>query len=210
LYLFGEKELTQKNIIKTKPWKKLEFKSNNKHINTISGLPEYATMATNTLFASNFDTKDTPENQRSIKENTFLNDFNEIRKNRKVNDPEYLNDIADFLTNNETVVASYIENILQSQLDKIFLIWHPDGNFALDEFTASELKIVKSNGRKLNIYVDGSHVRIGIFTDNGYGTHQFTSNEKMTGFTMNFHSKRASDFTCRKIVDVEKFVKNNT
>jgi hypothetical protein len=179
LYAFTENELNQPQdtfLVKSNLWKKLEFKSyQNKK--TIAGLSNYLSKSPLTLF----DTVNSTFGKEFLKH--FKNkNINWIRTN--VNGNEYF--------------AKAIENILQGQKNKIYIIWNVnDEKIYLDEFPDNELKIKRENGIP-KIDLDEEQLKKGIIriratTVNDVYTHQITYSKKLTGDDLEINPEEESD-----------------
>lgn len=135
LYAFTEEELNKPQdffLVKANLWKKLEFKSN-KTARRIFDLSNYLSKSSLTLF-------DTVNSTFGKVLNEKLQD---ISKNK-----EWLRENI-----NSDYFANAIENILQGQKDKIYIIWNvEDEKIYLDEFKEEELIIQRDkNGPKLRL-----------------------------------------------------------
>jgi hypothetical protein len=137
LYSFTKEELNEPQdtfLVKKNLWKKLEFKSNGKAIN-ISGLSNYLSKSPITLF----DTVN----------KTFGNEFLEYTQNII----PYKKWLKQHINYNEYFTKA-VENILQGQKDKIYIIWNVEAKkIYLDNFLDNELKINRIND-KPQIYLD--------------------------------------------------------
>ena len=137
LYSFTEDELNEPQdtfLVKKNLWKKLEFKSNGIAKN-ISGLSNYLSKSPITLF----DTIN----------KTFGNEFIKFTQNISLHKKW----LKQHVNNNEYFTKA-IENILQGQRDKIYIIWNVQAKkIYLDNFLDDELKINRIND-KPQIYLD--------------------------------------------------------
>ena len=137
LYSFTEDELNEpqdKFLVKKNLWKKLEFKSNGIAKN-ICGLSNYLQKAPKELF----DTVN----------KTFGKEFIKFTQNIILHKKWLRAHI-----NNDEYFTSAIENILQGQKDKIYIIWNvKEQKIYLDNFLDDELKINRVDD-KPQIYLD--------------------------------------------------------
>ena len=137
LYSFTEDELNEPQntfLVKKNLWLKLEFKSYDKAKN-ISDLTNYLEKRPNTLF----DTVN----------KTFGKEFLKMTQNIVLHKKW----LKQHINNNEYFTKA-IENILQGQRDKIYIIWNVEAKkIYLDNFLDDELKINRIND-KPQIYLD--------------------------------------------------------
>jgi len=145
LYSFTEDELNEQQdefLVKKNLWKKLEFKSNAK-AETISDLAMYLSKTPITLF----DTVN----------GTFGNEFIKMTQNIILHKKWLKKHI-----NNNEYFTQAIENILQGQKDKIYIIWNVrDQKIYLDNFLDNELKINRDTNNKPQIYLDEEKLNNG-------------------------------------------------
>lgn len=125
LYAFTEEELNKPQdsfLVKANLWKKLEFKSN-QTAKRIFDLSNYLSKSPLTLFET--------------VNNTFGKILNEKLQDISTNKEWFRQNI-----NNNEYFRKAIENILQGQKDKIYIIWNvEEQNIYLDEFKEEELII---------------------------------------------------------------------
>lgn len=137
LYAFTEDDLNEPQdtfLVKKNLWKKLEFKTN-ENAKDIFGLSNYLQKAPLTLF----DTIN----------NTFGKEFIKMTRNIVLHKKWLRKHI-----NNNEYFAKAIENILQGQKNKIYIIWNvKDQKIYLDNFLDDELKINRIDDTP-QIYLD--------------------------------------------------------
>jgi hypothetical protein len=138
LYSFTKEELKQPQntfLVKKNLWKKLEFKTN-QNAKNINGLSNYLQKAPQPLF----DTVN----------KTFANEFIKMTQNIVLHKKWLRKNI-----NNNEYFTRAIENILQGQKNKIYIIWNvEDEKIYLDNFLDNELKINHDENNKPQIYLD--------------------------------------------------------
>ena len=146
LYSFTENELNEPQdefLVKKNLWKKLEFKSN-ATAKTISNLATYLSKSPMTLF----DTVN----------GTFGKEFIKMTQNIILHKKWLKKNI-----NNNEYFTQAIENILQGQKDKIYIIWNvEDQKIYLDNFLDNELKINRDGNDKPDIYLDEEKLNKGV------------------------------------------------
>lgn len=190
LYAFTEDELAQPQdtfLTKNNLWKKLEFKSYADK-KTIAGLSNYLSKSPIQLFDTVNSTfgKEFVENANAYDETKkWLISINENSDEKTIEDPIQIKWLKKNIDGNE-YFAKAIENILQGQKDKIYIIWNvKDKQIYLDEFPPEELAIKRIDDKPV-IELDEKSLKKGIIrinakTINDVFTHEITYSIKING-----------------------------